>query len=90
MPTPLSCLPPLQVGQKSKLGQFFLPPPSSQSQSAKLSREKQKREVWGMRLRGSDILRITDFWGLCLPRFSQPDVPVACQNLAGFREIRSI
>lgn len=52
MPTPLSCLPPLQVGQKSKSGQFFLPPASSQSQSAKLSREKQKREVWGTRLGG--------------------------------------
>lgn len=87
MPTPLSCLPPLQVGQR-ELGQFFLPPPSSQSQPANWSRGKQKREV--LRGTGSAILRITSFWGPCLPRLSQPDVPLACRNLAGFREIRSI
>lgn len=66
VPTPVSCLPPLQVGQKSKLGQFFfLPPRSSQSQPANLNEEEQKGR-WGWV--GSAILGLTGFWDLCLPR----------------------
>lgn len=39
---------------------------------------------------GSAILWITGFWGSSLPRLSQLDKPLACRNLAGFTEIKSI
>lgn len=63
MTTPLSCLPPLQAGQGASWDSSFCHPLAL--------RASQQTEQGGAEGVGSSaILRITGFWGSCLPRLS--------------------